>query len=97
MIVSPSCSDGDVRLVGGTNQFEGIVELCVGGRYGYPCTDISSYSIDVRRSIGITVCKDIGLDPAGMVNEIKSFKSIFAMFYYRCHSFYWSGKFCSIW
>ena len=60
--------------MGGTNQFEGIVELCVGGRYGYPCTDISSYEIDLRRSIGITVCRDLGLDPAGMASMKSKFQ-----------------------
>ena len=61
---SPSCSDGDVRLVGGNSSAEGIVEICVGGHYGYLCVSGFTSTFN-RRRIGTVVCTDLGFDPAG--------------------------------
>ena len=34
-----SCSNGDVRLVGGRDEYEGRVEMCYGKRWGTICHD----------------------------------------------------------
>ena len=42
--LSPSnCSDGDVRLIGGSNEFEGTVEVCLNRVWGSVCGSNTYY------------------------------------------------------
>ena len=53
------CTNGDIRLRGGTNQYEGRVEICNNNAWGTVCDDSWSTS-DAR-----VVCRQLGFSSIG--------------------------------
>ena len=69
-IVSSNCSDGDIRLVGGSTDNEGLVEICVNNMWGTICYGNSRYSYRYYRdywgqSDGMVVCRQLGYQELG--------------------------------
>ena len=60
-----NCTYGDVRLVGGSEQFEGRVEVCINEQWGTVCDDYWS------GSDATVICRQLGYAYTG--SELTSF------------------------
>ena len=61
-VIFSNCSDGDVRLVGPTVEFEGRVEVCINGVWGTVC--FSTFSSWDERDARV-VCRQLGHQELG--------------------------------
>ena len=58
-----SCVDGDVQLVGGSNQYEGRVEVCVKNSWGTVCDNSWSYYD------ALVTCRQLGYSTSGIYDQ----------------------------
>ena len=71
-----NCSDNDVRLVGGQNEREGVVQICYKGVWGVECDELVYY-LDIyvpflkNEENAKVVCRQLGfLEPNGSKSKI---------------------------
>ena len=57
LVHTANCSDGEIRLVGGSTNREGRVEVCVDGRWGTVCNN--------NPQLARTVCSQLGYPVLG--------------------------------
>ena len=68
ILAGQSCTQGDIRLVNGANQYEGRVEVCNQNVWGTVCGD--NYG---RRDTSV-ICRQLGFASAGMQLAIASWE-----------------------
>ena len=56
-----ACFDGEIKLVGGTSDSEGRVEVCLNGQWGTVCHDFWG-SVDAQ-----VACRQLGFSTTGML------------------------------
>ena len=61
---SNACNHGDIRLVGGTNEYQGRVEVCFFGVWGTVCQR-STYSGYWDSEDADVVCRQLGYSSIG--------------------------------
>ena len=54
-----NCSDGDVRLVGGSDEYEGRVEVCINQAWGTVCSGQYSWRNYWGTVDGQVVCRQL--------------------------------------
>lgn len=50
-----NCSDGDIKLVGGTTEYEGRVEICINSAWGTIARSSSNIAQTICNKLGYTI------------------------------------------
>jgi len=61
VLIAVICNDGDIRLRGGSNQYQGRVEVCWNETWGTVCDGYWSAN-DAN-----VACRQLGFSPAGTI------------------------------
>ena len=61
------CEDGDVRLVGGSTQYEGRVEVCINQVWGTVCSSSSWWWSWYYNYNGNVICRQLGHMELGII------------------------------
>lgn len=65
-LVFTDCTDGDIRLVAGSSELEGRVEVCVDGVWGTVCSDLWGAE---ESSVA---CRQLGFSQTGKAYHINT-------------------------
>ena len=86
---SENCTDNDVRLLGGNDEREGVVQICYKGVWGTVCD--SQYAITWNDNSANVVCRQLGFLELNQSN-ISSIKIVVYCRkhdkHYLCHKSY---------
>ena len=76
-----NCSDGAVRLVGGSTVYEGRVELCINRLWGTVCSHSSRFSSRSRWNVNNAkvVCRQLGHQELGKAIDVAKVVYIFIL------------------
>ena len=72
--ISPACADGDIRLIGGNNFYEGRVEVCANNNWGTICDD------DWDTPDAIVTCRQLGYSTTGKSPGVRKWGLTVAFF-----------------
>ena len=63
-----NCSDGDMRLTGGSTDYQGRVEVCINNLWGSICYSSSRYGNYWDTNDARVVCRKLGHQELGILN-----------------------------
>ena len=67
-VTESNCTDGDIRLVGGSTKYQGRVEVCVNRAWGTVCGYSKWSSSDAK-----VICNQIGAQSLGITCYMYTF------------------------